>query len=144
MKLLVVILLLLGLLATVVYMYVRDTSNLKDRLDMIQALSTFRNERLFRCYRELSEYLKSRKARLSAKDRLEISNMWNNILVTLASDYRYVFKLNEDEVIIENDPLTKAEHKRIVIEELENISTQEYIKSETLHRLAIHMYILLK
>ena len=95
-------------------------------------------------FSELSTYLKTRKSKLSMESKIDILNKWQDILLSLPKDVSGCTWISPDNIDFE-DKTTVAQHKKIVIESLNELLSLDYYNLELLSCVAYHlMYLLFK
>lgn len=136
---LIIFLVVLVIVSTIV---TRSFIEKKDQVIELENKLVFTNKTPRSAYGKLSAYLKAKKSKLSAQNKVEILNMWNAILLKLPDKYTDIVELNK-EVIDNKDTLTKAEHKKELIEALDKLHDQDELDTLSLQRAVYHLYYLI-
>ena len=138
----IILIILLALSAIVNTILTRSFIDMKNRVAELEKKLVFTNETPRSDYGKLSAYLKAKKSKLSVQSKVEILNMWNEILLELPVDYDDVIMLDV-KVLDNKDTLTKAQHKKELIEALDALHDQDELDTLSLQRAVYHLYYLI-
>lgn len=122
------------------YLYRQNERN-KAELSRIKPIYEFTNKVPRRLYLEFIELLKSKRGRLSSQSKIEIINIWTRLLLLLPSKYNIT--VDETAFNIKDDKSTLAEHKKLMIENLEALSQNDYLEKADITALYYHLICIL-
>ena len=86
-------------------------------------------------------YVGNNKSRLSKKQRIELNNLWNKVLLNLPLEYEKCIVCDEE--LYTYNVLSLTEHKQALLEALDDIRKQNTIDKTTLVKVSYHLYYIL-
>lgn len=94
-------------------------------------------------YNIMATFLRQKKSRLSFATKVELLNMWINLMLIFPKDYRDICTIKPDVINMDEDTLTQAEHKKAIIEALEKLADSDTVLNTELSAVAYHIYFII-
>ena len=136
-----------ALLSSAVILFIsnREIHNLvevnKLEMESLQSMYEFDNNKLQDAYTSMMSYVGNNKSRLSKKQRIELNNLWNKVLLNLPLEYEKCIVCDEE--LYTYNVLSLTEHKQALLEALDDIRKQNTIDKTTLVKVSYHLYYIL-
>ena len=123
----------------------REIRNLMEvnrfEVESLKSMYEFDNKKLQDAYTNMMNYVSNNKSRLSKKQRIELNNLWNKVLLNLPLEYEDCIVCTDD--LYTYNTLTLTEHKQALLEALDEIRKQNTIDKTTLVKVSYHLYFIM-
>lgn len=113
----------------------------KTELNAVTSMYEFDNTKLKKAYTDMMSYVGNNKSRLSKKQRIELNNLWNKVLLNLPRKYEKCIICDIDYYTY--NTLSMTEHKQALLEALNEIKDQDTIDETSLVKVSYHLYFIL-
>lgn len=106
----------------VIIMLVNKCNRLKLEQVLTEATYEFSNSTVRQDYNKLATFLRTRKSKLSLDSKIYVLDGWYSILLALPNEVKEHIIIQPDSIDVKNDELTTTEHKKAVIDALEQLA----------------------
>ena len=106
----------------VIIMIVNKCNRLRLEQVLTEATYEFSNSTVRQDYNKLATFLRTRKSKLSLDSKIYVLDGWYSILLALPNEVKEHIIIQPDSIDVKNDELTITEHKKAVIDALEQLA----------------------
>lgn len=129
--------LLIAVMGRIMYKSFITISELNDKL-------TYSDKKLKENLMQLLNYLEKKKSKLSMQSKIDILNLWYDILLSLPDDYAESVQVYSDNLDY-TDTSTNAQHKKIIMDACKELIDADGLLLDSLTCISYHMlYIIFK